>query len=231
MDFDQADCDGVQHHLFSELDAGKVVVLDFIMLNCAPCIVATSSLEQIVKPYQSTHPGRVVIYSFGFLNAYTCPQLKAWVSNNDFTHTIFSGGEAQVNYYGGMGMPTFVVLGSNERKVYYNSYGYTSAQDPLIKAAIDEALLYNPTGIGEIPEASFRIFPTNFSDHLFVETAQFHGRLTFTLTDTMGRQVLSADIPGNGKLKLSTGDLPSGIYIARLNDGSGYSTGTRVMRQ
>jgi len=32
MDFSRFDCDSVEHHLFSELDEGKVIILDFVML-------------------------------------------------------------------------------------------------------------------------------------------------------------------------------------------------------
>ncbi len=43
MDVEQNDCDGAYHHLFAELDAGNVIILDYVMLNCAPCILGTQS--------------------------------------------------------------------------------------------------------------------------------------------------------------------------------------------
>ena len=49
LDFEQADCDSGVHHLFSELDAGKVVILDFVMSNCAPCIVGTNEHKVFFK--------------------------------------------------------------------------------------------------------------------------------------------------------------------------------------
>ena len=69
MDFTQADCYGVDHHLYPELDAGNVIILEYMMLNCAPCVTATKAMEALAIPYEQSHPGRVHIYSFAFLNS------------------------------------------------------------------------------------------------------------------------------------------------------------------
>ena len=48
LDFTLPDCDGVSHHLFDELDQGKVVILEFAMIpSCQPCISAGGVLQQI----------------------------------------------------------------------------------------------------------------------------------------------------------------------------------------
>jgi hypothetical protein len=59
MDFTQTDCDGTYHQLFSELDAGNVIILEYMMLNCAPCVTGTQAMEAVIKPYELSHPGRV----------------------------------------------------------------------------------------------------------------------------------------------------------------------------
>jgi hypothetical protein len=232
MDFDQADCNGTAHHLFTELDAGNVVILEFIMLNCAPCIVGTKALESITAPYEETHPGRVHTYSFGFLNSYSCEQLQAWISNNNFTHPVFNNGEEQVNYYGGMGMPTIVVAGTNEHKVFFKSIGYTPAIDGKIRQAIDSALLYNPTGVGEkVSHDSFSIFPTMFADRLNIEISQEISAKELIIYDSSGRTMLVYEVPDSGKMTLSVSGLPKGLYIARLKTGEGLSGGVKLIRR
>jgi hypothetical protein len=232
MDFEQDDCDGAEHHLFSELDAGNAVILEFVMLNCAPCIVGTKALENITAPYEVSNPGRVHIYSFGFLNSYTCDQMMAWKSNNNFTHPVFTQGEEQVSYYGGMGMPTIVVVGTNEHKVFFKSIGYTPEIDDEIAQAIDSALLYNPTGVGEkITLNAFRIYPTLFSDHFNVETSREFAGAEIVIYDTFGRLVLVSGVPESGKLTIPVAGLLSGLYIARLKTNSGLSDGIRLIRQ
>jgi hypothetical protein len=232
MDVEQDECGGASHHLFAELDAGNVVILEYVMLNCAPCIIGTKALESLTAPYEISHPGRVHIYSFAFLNSYTCEQILAWKSDNNFTHPVFNNGEEQVNYYGGMGMPTIVVVGTNEHKVFFKSIGYTSAIDDLIREALDSALLYNPMGIGEqIPVSGFKIYPTLFTDHLNVFVSnEFTGAELF-IYDNFGREVLASRVPESGNLSIPVTGLSSGIYIARLKTDSGFTEGIKLVMQ
>lgn len=232
MDFTQAECEGNEHHLFSELDAGNVIILEFVMLNCAPCIVATNALEDLTGPYELTNPGRVRIWSFAFLNSYTCDQILAWKSNNEFSHPVFNNGEEQVSYYGGMGMPTIVVVGTNEHNVFYKSIGYTPSIDDLIREAIDSALLYNPTGVDEkISSSEFRVYPTLFSDQLYVETSKEFTGAEIIIFDAFGRQVLIFHVPESGRVSIPAAGLSKGLYIARLKNGTGISDGIRLIRQ
>jgi hypothetical protein len=232
MDFTQTDCDGVDHHLFPELDAGNVIILEYMMLNCAPCVTATKAMEALVKPYDQSHPGRVHIYSIAFLNSYTCEQIVQWKRDFDFNHPAFSEGEAQVSYYGGMGMPTLVVVGTNEHKVFCKSIGYTAEVDDMIRVALDSALLYNPTGVDEkILSGKFSIYPTLFSDQLYVETDKEYAGAEMIIFDTFGRTVLSTSIPESGKASVSAAGLSKGLYIARLKNGKGFSDGIKLVRQ
>lgn len=232
MDFEQNDCEGNPHHLYAELDAGRVIVLEFIMLNCAPCINGTKALENLIKPYESTHPGRVHIYSFGFLNSYTCEQIMGWKSDNKFTHPVFNNGEEQVDYYGGMGMPTIVILGTNEHKVFFKSIGYTPAVDDEIVAALDSALLYTPSSVAENASGpAFMIYPTFFSDKLTVRSEPETNGATLIIFDAQGREVISEDIPAGTDASISCGQLPEGMYFARLTGKDGSSEVVKLVRE
>lgn len=231
MDFDQADCSGNSHHLFSELDAGKVVILEFVMLNCAPCITATKALEKIRSPFDEQYPGRVVLYSMGFLNAYTCTQMQAWMTNNNFTHSVFTGGEQQVSYYGGMGMPTIIVIGGNDHKVYFKSSGYTPSLDGQIKAAVDSSLAHSTLGIEEkITVDHFSVYPSFSSDN-FTFRINFHAAQEISICNLMGQQVMSVPVSSHGNYTISASQLPDGIYITRLKTTEGYSRGIKLIKQ
>ena len=230
MDFTQADCYGADHQLYTELDAGNVIILEYMMLNCAPCVTATTAMEELVKPYDLSHPGRVHIYSFAFLNSYTCEQIIQWERDFNFNHPAFSEGEAQVSYYGGMGMPTLVVVGTNEHNVFYKSIGYTAEVDDMIREAVDSALLYNPTGVDEdFLSANFKIYPTLFSDKLYVETNKEYAEMI--IFDSYGRQVLNSFIPESGWTSIPAAMLSKGLYIARLKNSNGFSDGIKLVRQ
>lgn len=231
MDFEQDECGGNSHHLFAQLEAGNAVILEFVMMNCAPCIVGTNALESITAPYGITHPGRVHIYSFGFLNSYTCEQILAWKANNEYTHPVFNNGEEQVNYYGGMGMPTIVVVGTNEHKVFFKSIGYSTAIDDEIREAIDSALLYNPTGVDEpVPMSGFNIYPTLFTNNINVEIDKDYAGAELVIYDAFGRQVLISRVPECGRQSIQAASLSKGLYIARLKYNNRLSGGIKLIR-
>jgi hypothetical protein len=229
MDFTRDECGGDSHQLFTEMDAGKVVILEFVMLNCAPCIIGTNALQGITAEYEISHPGRVRIYSFGFLNSYTCEQMLAWKNDNSYTHPVFNEGEDQVAYYGGMGMPTIVVIGTNEHNVFFKSIGYTPAVDDKIREAIDSALLYDPTGVSEISSSDFKIYPTLVSDQLYIETGDALRDASVILYDSFGRLATSAILPGIGRFGIPVSGLASGIYFARIQQGKSFSEGVKVI--
>jgi hypothetical protein len=232
MDFTQTDCGGTDHQLDSELDAGNVIILEYMMLNCAPCVTGTQAMEAIVKPYELSHPGRVHLYSIAFLNSYTCEQINQWKKDFDFKHPAFSQGEAQVAYYGGMGMPTLVIVGTNEHKVFYKSIGYTSAVDANIREALDSALLYTPSGIDDhLFSRNFKVYPTLFTDRLYVETSEAGAKSELVISDIFGRQVMNSYVPESGRASIAVSMLPKGIYFARLKDNNGFSDGIKLVRQ
>ena len=234
IDFTRTDCKGVEHQLFSELDSGKVIILDFVMLGCSPCFWATRDLDTIVKAFESTHPGRVKIYSFSYEDTHTCEQMFDWRTAGGFTDvTLFTQGAEMVGYYGGMGMPSIVVTGSSLHKVFYNGYGYFPTDDSLITAAIENALIYDQSGENElIAHSGFKIFPTLFSDRLYVEADENLAGSIILFYDSFGRKLMSATIPSTGKITISTSGLSKGLYFARIKAaGKGLTEGFKLIRQ
>nr|MDQ3101310.1 hypothetical protein [Bacteroidota bacterium] len=105
LDFTANDCDGMEHQLFSDLDAGYAVIIDLVMMGCQPCVTATNALINNVIP-NTTDPSMVKIYSIGYTNSITCSQMENWETTNGYDHPVFAGMSAQTAHYGGMGMPT-----------------------------------------------------------------------------------------------------------------------------
>lgn len=230
-DFQKNDCDGANHHLYAELDSGYVVLLDFVMFNCPPCITAGNALKTIHAQFEASHPGKVRFYSMGFMNNMSCPQMNNWKTEFGYTHTVFSGESSQVEYYGGMGMPTIVVLGGLQaHKVYYNHQGYTSAENTPIIDAINLAISESTTTGTNQPlgNSLFQVYPNPFSDALVIQMNQTHATHV-VLADLGGREILRQAVSqeaGNIALTLPAGHLESGLYFISLFDGS-RQTGIR----
>lgn len=232
LDFTRTDCDGTEHHLFSELDEGKVVILDFVMLGCAPCIWATRNLDTIVQAYESTYPGRVKLYALSYESSHTCEQMAAWRTDGGFPGvSIFTDGAQQISYYGGMGMPTIVITGGMDHKVFYNGYGYTPAHDTAIIAAIDSALNYSASGVWEGIPALPNVYPTVFSDHIYADFQRKDHATEFVLADITGKIVLKQDVTGLDVCRMSTGHLPPGFYFGYLKGDGANSPAVKLIRK
>ena len=155
----------------------------------------------------------------------------AWKENNAYTHPVFNNGEEQVDYYGGMGMPTIVVTGTNEHKVFYKSIGYLPSMDKDIKEAIDSALLYNPTGVTETISADrFKVYPTIFNSNITIEADAGLAGSMVKVIDAYGREVITSVVPSGGRLSLPASNLPKGFYFLILEGSGGISEGIKLVR-
>ena len=212
LDFTKADCAGTNHNLFAKLDSGQVVVLEFFMLNCQPCVTGGNALKNIVSGYATTQPNRVKFYSMGYNNAYTCAQINTWRASNNFTHTCFAGGDAQVNYYGGMGMPTVVVLAGSQHTVLYNNQGYSSAEIAPINAAITAGL-------------ALTTLSAQNQEQMYVHTDVLNNNLRVTATmpiqdiqifDVAGKLVQNCNYINANFKNISINNYNKGLYFIKL---------------
>ena len=214
LDFTAADCAGTNHNLFTELDAGDVVILEMVMMGCQPCVTAANSLKNAVLPNVSD-PNRVKLYSIGFTNSINCTQMNDWKTTNGFTHTVFAGMSAQTTHYGGMGMPTIAVVGGGSaHTVYFSQQGHSASDNPTILAAIESALTAS-VGIDEAGASTFSVHPNPAVDVLNFDLAEW---TSARVLDLQGREVLTAQLV-TGKLDVSL--LLPGMFVLQLTNAGG----------
>lgn len=219
-DFNMNDCNGKMHHLFSELDSGNVVVMEFLMLSCSPCIVAGKSLDAMVGPLKKKYGEKVRFYQFGFTKSYTCSQIQNWVSTNGFANSVpFDSGDVQVAYYGGMGMPTVAVVGGKKHKVLFSSIDFKPNTDSAtISAAIHT--FFNTTGIltNESIVSAVSVYPNPVSNVITLSLdSKKTGPLYLTITNLEGQKI--ADLPvesvkaGAWSKTITLPQIKNGIYF------------------
>jgi len=223
LDFTSNDCAGAPHTLFTELEAGDVVILELVMMGCQPCVTAAQSLTANVLPNVS-EPSRVKLYSIGFTNSINCTQMNSWKSTNGFTHTVFAGMSAQTTHYGGMGMPTIAVVGGNGHAVYYTALGHSNSDNPAIIAAIEEALA-GGVGIEENTTTAVAIHPNPVEEVLNFDRAAW---TQARVLDVQGREVMNVKLI-TGKLDMTA--LQPGVYVLQLSNGAGASGTARFEKR
>lgn len=137
------DClSGRNYDLYALLDSGYVVVHEYVMMNCRPCITAGKGLEKVVNSLRALNPGRIRYFQTVYEDKTDCSTLQQWAKENKFTaDALFIKGADEVAFYGGMGMPTILVLGGGKRhKGYYKRLGYSPRENGVIIKAIRRAL-------------------------------------------------------------------------------------------
>src|SRR4051812_49233225 len=80
-DFTAIDCDGTSHNLYSELNTGKVIVLNWVM-PCSMCIGGSAGAYNTVQGYASSNPGVVLHYLLDDNGGTACSTLQSWAVTN-----------------------------------------------------------------------------------------------------------------------------------------------------
>lgn len=128
--------------LWNMLDSGYVIIHEYFMIDCRPCITAGKGLEKVVASLKAKYPGKIKYYQTVYENESTDKMAKKWVKENKFNpDALFIKGADEVAFYGGMGMPTIVVLGDGRRhKGFYKKQGYTPLENGKIIKAVRHAV-------------------------------------------------------------------------------------------
>lgn len=231
MSYDFIDCAGNSQSIYADLDAGKALILEFFMTSCSPCVTAGEKLEVMKADLLAEYPGMIKAYAFGYSNSYTCTAINNWVSSNSFTSIPSDSGATQVAYYGGMGMPTIVILGGGtSHSVLGSPYQGFSTSDTTTMAN-DIRNFLNSTGIKENNILS------NFN--LFPNPANLNVQLSFTLSEAADMKIDLYDITGRVVLNIAdkknqTGQISEVFNTEALAEGSyilRISTNGKVTQQ
>ncbi len=223
MDFTMNDCSGQMHNLFAELEQNNVVILEFFMVNCSPCISAGNKLKALHTTLENQFPGHVKSYALGYTNSYTCTQVNNWVTSNNFTSTPFDSGAAQVAYYGGFGMPTIAVVAGSNHEVLFSNVGFSTSDTTAIGTAVRNYFTNNPLGVAENENNSTLIlYPNPAQDNFTVQVNlpkpsdvniqvySLTGQSVYSITE-------SAENAGLFSSTINSSMLSQGVYVIKVS--------------
>ena len=114
VDFTAPDCSGTSHNLFTELNAGKIIVLVWVM-PCGTCISDAKAGYDAAQSFATSNPGRVIYWLVDDIGNSTCSTVSSWANTNGIVTnniTVFSnsGNKIDEANYGGSAMPHVLVL-------------------------------------------------------------------------------------------------------------------------
>ena len=221
-DFTATDCNGNSFNLFSELDAGKIVVITWTM-PCGACVAGALTAYNIAQSYEATYPGKVKMLLVDDFGNTPCSAINAWGISNGITRAAkFSDESIRMNDYGIAGMPKTIAIAPDHSVIFNENNGVNP--DSLI-ATIDAVL--TTTGIQNIPTAiaSAKVYPNpafqkaTLSIDLIKSTA-----IRVSIYDLDGKQ-LEIAYQGDGSigeniLPINLSKLSNGIYHIRIEEGN-----------
>ena len=225
VNFNVNDCASANHMLFTELDAGKVIVMTWVM-PCGACIAGAGNASSAVQSYATSNPGQVKFYLVDDAGNSSCSTLSSWANTNGITTSAQfsnSGNVIKMTDYGTSGMPKTVVLGGTSHTVYYNVNGSGSVS--AIQTAINNAISAT-TGIAD-PGSTFsslNLFPNPASSSTEISfSLQSSSDVKVELFNLVGEKVKSVfagnQNAGEQKLSIDCTDLNNGIYFVKLIAG------------
>ena len=224
--FNCNDCGGNNHDLFAELNAGKVVVICWVM-PCISCASKALSAYNTCQSYSVSNPGQIKYYiSDDYANT-NCANLKSWADTSVALNcTLFSNTLVSMSAYGAAGMPKVIVLGGiNTHSVYFNQNGSAAGNSAAIQAAINQALAdIIATGIKETKPVDFELnaFPNPASKYINVtyKLSNTNNVIfeTFSITGQKVKAInLNSDLLiGKNESKINIDGLENGIYFLKI---------------
>ena len=225
-DFTANDCNGNSHNLFSELNAGKVIVLCWVM-PCGACTGPASTSYNIVQSYQATNPNTVYFYMADDYANSACQVVNSWGNSNGIPENAwsirFSNSTIDMTDYGATGMPKIVVLGGANHTVFYNANNTVNSAN--LQNAINTAL--STTGINEShsivsdftvsPNPSNNVTEINFNlldkSNVKIELYNLEGKLMKNVFEGMVSS-------GENKIQLDVSGYSAGVYLLNLSAGN-----------
>lgn len=219
-DWTQTDCNGVEHNLFSELDAGEVVLMEIVMLDgCMPCINAAHYMAPVIEYYNANYDNRINYYTFGFDDSYSCSQLIDWKTENSvLCEAQFVEGEDIASYYGGMGMPTIIVAGRSSHIVCFNKFGFGPLDTANLANAFEYALGLTETLAVENPEKSLQVYPNPVHDVLHFDMNE---TADISIKNLAGVTIMQQ----SGANQIDVNNLPVGLYFYEIKAATFSASG------
>ena len=220
--FNCNDCAGSNHDLFTELNAGKVVVLCWVM-PCGSCIAPSRTAYDAVQGYTTSNPGRVVFYLVDDYANTPCNTLTSWGNTNGMPNAVkFSNSGINPADYGNVGMPKIIVLGGSNHTIFYNEDDGNNL--PGIVPAINLALA--ATNINEKNNAfsSFNVFinaENNFATVIY--DLNRANAVNIEIYEVSGKKIKSLSFPdqvfGKHSIQIDLGQLRHGMYLLKFSSG------------
>lgn len=213
-DFTVTDTHGEEHNLYSLLDAGKWVIVDFYYTTCIPCQTYTSHVNVTYENYGCNQGD---IFFIGIDHNDDTAEVEAYDQQYGIQYPSVSGldggGNRVVSDYGILGFPTFYII-APDRKIMKDVDTPTSvAFEYYLGQLGHEKRACSVSNQNDVLD-EINIYPNPAAGNtLNVETGDIACD-QFAIYSTVGKLIKKGDLSGNNSIDIA--DLRSGLYLITL---------------
>jgi thiol-disulfide isomerase/thioredoxin len=113
---------------------GNVILLDFWIKNCGPCIQSVPHLNELQDKFKGKN------FKIISINSYDSREDVSWFCNKHKTNfSVLLNGKEVAEKYGVNGFPTFFII-DKEGKIIYSGAGYDKSIQSEVEHVIEKAL-------------------------------------------------------------------------------------------
>ncbi|MFZ4402114.1 MAG: T9SS type A sorting domain-containing protein [Bacteroidales bacterium] len=221
--FNSNDCNGTNYDLYAQLDAGKVIVVCWVM-PCSSCISGAKTSYNVVQSFQTSNPNKVFYYLCDDYGDTPCASINSWANSNSIPASAsslrFSNSAISMSNYGSIGMPKITVIGGSSHSIFYNVNGTVVGTE--LQTAISNALNANGVEENDNITSEIKIFSNPVNSNLNLSfSIEIQSLVTIEMYDILGKKVYSNAEKFNkglNKMDINTNKLNNGIYFIKLSD-------------
>ncbi len=230
--FDRNDCNGAHHNLFTQLDSGDVVVMEFVM-TCSSCVNAEHKVETMLQWLVQKYPNRIRFYQFAYTDSYTCATMQSFLTTNEMHTVPFDSGASDVAYYGGFGMPTFAIVAGKSHNVLFSAVGFSTTDTTDMSTALQAFFLTADVTSGDLAP-SITLYPNPTHNNLVISNlSALSGPWTYILVNEMGQRVCDWKSLQSGTdqaiINLQDLNISAGSYVLQIRNSEQLFTRSFVL--
>ena len=225
-DFTATDCSGNSYNLFSDLDAGKIVVITWTM-PCGACIAGSLTAYNIAQSYEATHPGKVKMLLVDDFGNTPCSAITSWGNSNGLTRSVkFSDASIRMNDYGVAGMPKTIAIAPDHSVIFNENNGVNPDN---LQAAIDAVL--STTSVKDVAAtiSNMTVFPNPAGNAATLNLQLIKSsKVEISFYDLQGKRIQKAFSgncnAGENQIPLDLSEINNGLYQLKIIAGNEVGT-------
>lgn len=217
VDFTVTDTKGVSHNLFTYLNAGKYVCIDFFYKDCPACGTTAPFLQSTFENF-GCNQGNVIILAVSSQD--NDATLITYANANGYAYPMISsstGGGAPVHTtYGITATPTFILIAPDKNIVERDMWPLANAQALITyitnRGGVAQACV---ASVNETEKEALVSYPNPATNQVTVET-KMEEVYSISIKNINGQTVLNQKSEGSLSVTLDVSQLSKGVYMLEV---------------